>query len=170
MVKLPSTGTSRLSSTDIARQFARLLVVYGASRAPGNAEQVILIREWLLALGWYSAQRLEGAINEWVKVGKFWPTPAEILEILHADAPPAQRPQIVDTSRTEFCRDGRTEAEEIAHRAAQCRRWRAQAAAQFPPAPVEEQPQPKPASQDGLTPEFIAHAKARGYYRGEAAE
>lgn len=112
----PVTAPS-LSRTDLAGVFARLTVVYGDTRIADRAQRELLLREWAEALGSYAPGQVHEAVGKWIKLGKYWPTPSEIREIIRADAPPVQRPayRAADPS---FCRDGRTVEEELAHRRA----------------------------------------------------
>ena len=79
--------------------------------------------EWHATLGAYPADRLNAALSDHIRRSTWWPTVADLVEILRSQTPPPglklHRPK-----DEPFCRDGRTEAEEIAHRAAQCLKWR----------------------------------------------
>lgn len=83
----------------------------------------LVTAEWQATLGAYPAHRLNAALSEHIRRSTWWPTVADLVEILRAETPPPglklHRPK-----DQPFCRDGRTEAQEIAHRAAQCRKWR----------------------------------------------
>lgn len=160
-----------LSRTDLAGVFARLAVVYGDTRIADKAQRELLLREWLAALGWYAAPRIHDAVSAWIKTGKFWPAPAELLEIMRADNPPPERhtSDRLDPPRKPFCRDGRSVAEEIAYRDAQIKLMKRGTWLDRPGNEpiVEFHTEPKPVSQEGLTPEFIALAKRQGIYSGK---
>lgn len=83
----------------------------------------LVTAEWQATLGAYPADRLNRALSEHIRQSTWWPTVADLVEILRSETPPPglklHRPK-----DQPFCRDGRTEAEEISHRAAQCRKWR----------------------------------------------
>jgi hypothetical protein len=129
-----------------------------------------LVSEWHDALRFFDPDRVGTAWRTWRNTQKFLPSIAEILNLLREQAPkvgPSPRP--VDPVEP-FCQDGRTEAEEIAHRAAivlNAKRkygWAERYSA--PDKPSEDAP--KPASQDGLSPAFIELTKRQGIYRPAA--
>jgi hypothetical protein len=110
----------RASTADIAKLIARCLSNYGERK---GVDMRLQAAEWHATLGAYPADRLNNALSEHIRRSTWWPTVANLVDILREDAPPPglklHRPK-----EQPFCRDGRTEAEEIAHRAEQCRRWR----------------------------------------------
>ena len=156
----------------IAAQFERLVVEYGDSQIATKRQYEMKMLEWAEAFGAVPAGILRQAVTKCISQGEHWPRISHVQRAV-ADLMPAPERRNVwraeEQAPEPFCRDGRTEAEEIAHRAAQCRRWRAQAAVLWQSEPEEKAP-PKPASQEGLTPEFIAHAKKRGIYRGTGVD
>lgn len=172
---LPSAPTRstlpapQLSEPDLARIFARLAVVYGDTRITNAAVEKLLMREWIAAIGWYAPARIHDAVSAWIKTGKFWPTPAEILEIIRADNPlPPRHPPSPPSAAEAYCREGRTVEQERAHREA----FMAEMRKQYPMLFVrkdEPERESRPPSQDGLSPEFIAHAKRQGLYSGSDA-
>lgn len=110
----------RSSTADIAKLIARCLSNYGERK---GVDMRLQAAEWHATLGAYPADRLNHALSEHIRRSTWWPTVANLVDILREETPPPglklHRPK-----EQPFCRDGRTEAEEIAHRAEQCRRWR----------------------------------------------
>lgn len=120
---LPGTGLPELSSTaDISRLIARCLANYGERK---GADMRLLAAEWHASLGAYKPDRLNAALTEHMRKSQFWPTIANFIEHLQQDTPPPGLPRYRDEEQG-FCREGRTKVEEIAHRAAQCLKWRAE--------------------------------------------
>lgn len=110
----------RSSTADVAKLIARCLSNYGERK---GADMRLMAAEWHATLGAYPMDRLNRALSEHIRRSTWWPTVADLVEILRAETPPPglklHRPK-----DQPFARDGRTEAEEIAYRAAQCRQWR----------------------------------------------
>lgn len=79
--------------------------------------------EWGATLGAYPADRLNRALSEHIRRSTWWPTIANLVDILREDAPPPGL-KLHRPDDAPFCREGRTQAQEIAHRAAQCQKWR----------------------------------------------
>lgn len=119
-----SSRMTGASKTDIAKLLARCLANYGERR---GIDLRLVTAEWHDALGAWPIERLSLALSEHIRRSTFWPTIADLTGIL-AEQTPAPRPRWTEEPRV-FARDGRTEAEEIAFRAEQCRTWREQAKA-----------------------------------------
>tara|TARA_R110000868_G_scaffold151986_2_gene376569 strand:+ start:256 stop:606 length:351 start_codon:yes stop_codon:yes gene_type:complete len=79
--------------------------------------------EWHATLGAYPADRLNRALSEHIRRSTWWPTVANLVDVLRDETPPPGL-KLHRPDDAPFCREGRTQAEEIAHRAAQCRKWR----------------------------------------------
>ena len=118
-----STGLpQRSSTTDVAKLVARCLANYGERK---GADMRLLAAEWQASLGVYPAERLNAALSEHIRRSTFWPTIADLVEIMRQQTPPPGLPSHRQVEQG-FCREGRTEAEEIAYRTAQVMRWKAQ--------------------------------------------
>lgn len=117
---LTSSAPSRSSTADVAKLIARCLANYGERK---GVDMRLVTAEWQATLGAYPADRLNRALSEHIRRSTWWPTVADLVEILRSEAPPPGL-KLHRPADKPFCRDGRTEAEEIAHRAAQCRKWR----------------------------------------------
>jgi hypothetical protein len=117
---LTSCGPTRSTATDIAKLLARCLSNYGERK---GGDMRLLAAEWHTTLGAYPADRLHAALSDHIRRSTWWPTVANLVEILRDATPPPGLPrhQALDVS---FERDGRTQVEEAAHRAEQCRKWR----------------------------------------------
>lgn len=125
----------RVSARELAKQMARLNAEYGPLKDL-TADQVrVKAAEWLHALDSFGWRTLDRAVNQWLRVGKWWPKLSEIYELCKSDDDSwrdalglleDQRPAYKAESEV-FARDGRTEAEEIAHRIAQTQKWKADA-------------------------------------------
>lgn len=119
------------SASDVLKQFARLAANYGDSRISTPEQRTLLLREWLEAFGNHSPTHLHEAVSAAMKACKFWPTIAEVTTEISAIRREAVSVIgiVTGTGRWKadnapFARDGRTEAEEIAHRAAQSLKWK----------------------------------------------
>lgn len=137
------------------RQFARLAASYGDSRIATPEQRGLLLREWQEAFGHHAPEHLHQAVSMALKDCKFWPTIAEINEHVTHIRREAIAAVDVATGRTRyqaktqgFACEGRTDAEEIAHRAGQILRWKQEYG--FTRMVESEQPatQPRPASQE----------------------
>ena len=147
--------------------FARLAVNFGSSRIADPAQCDLLEYEWRLALSEYHPKTVNDAISKIMKKpGDFWPTIGAVIEVIQADMPPVGRRRIKSESYPEFCRDGRTEAEEIAFRTAHVLRIRHDVGiSESIPEPL---PPPVPASDSPhVSSQLRALAKKRGYWKGE---
>lgn len=110
----------RSSTADVAKLIARCLSNYGERK---GVDMRLQAAEWHATLGAYPADRLNAALSEHIRRSTWWPTVANLVDLLREGAPgpglklhrPKDQP---------FAREGRTDAEETAHRAAQCRKWR----------------------------------------------
>lgn len=154
----------KFSRTETAFLIGRMISVY---REKPGASMEALVSEWHDALRFFDPDRVATAWRTWRNTQKFLPSIAEILALLKDQAPrvgPSPRP--VEPAE-KFCQAGRTEAEEIAHRAAVVLNARKQygfgVRYSAPDEPSEGAP--KPASQDGLTPAMIELTKRQGIYR-----
>ena len=172
---LPARSASaRLEPADVARCFVRLAAAYGDDRRLVDPHQAALLeREWLEQLGHLEPHTVNVALGKVIRECKFWPSIAEVAAACEpydtrtTEEKFGQRHSYRPEPRPDFCREGRTEAEEIAHRTAQILHMRKAYTPAFDYAPPPDDAlKAKPASQDGLTPEFIAIAKKQGIYRG----
>jgi len=87
-----------------------------------------LVSEWHDALRFYDHDRIQTAWRTWRNTQKFLPSISEILAILKEQAPrvgPSPKPVELEPKEP-FCKDGRNEAEEHAHRVARCLEMRRQ--------------------------------------------
>jgi len=98
----------------------------------------MMLAEWREAFGAHNPNHLHTAVSQAMQACKFWPSIAEIMEPLRSirreavatlETISGSGRWVADGSKQDFCRDGRTEAEEIAHRKAMCAKWRDDAAA-----------------------------------------
>ena len=119
------------SASDVLKQFARLAANYGDSRISTPEQRTLLLREWLEAFGNHSPTHLHEAVSAAMKACKFWPTIAEVTaEISEIRREAVSVIGIVTgtgrwkADNVPFAKQGRTEAEEIAHRAAQSLKWK----------------------------------------------
>lgn len=146
--------TATTSASDVLKQFARLAANYGDQRIATTEQRTLLLREWMEAFGNHSPSHLHEAVSVAMKATKFWPTIAEVA----AEVSEIRREAVsvvgamTGTGRhvaveIPFARDGRTEAEEIAYRAAQSLRWKQQFGFGKHTADEDVREQ-KPASQD----------------------
>lgn len=111
------TGTS---TTDVARLLARCVANYGERR---NVDLRLVTAEWTEAFKHRHPASLNTALSEHIRRSTFWPTIAD-LEAILAEGRKATTKRWTADDKPDFCRDGRNEAEEIIHRAAQCLKWR----------------------------------------------
>lgn len=128
----------------------------------------LVTAEWHDALGSYPTHRLHAALNEHIRRSTFWPTIAEFVEILREETPPPDL-KLFKSEPKQFAREGRTEAEEIAHRAAQCLRWKQSERAKQPEIedPADAKPEAKPASQAAYVSFALYHSCHARHARGE---
>ena len=115
----------------------------------------MLVREWTEAFHHHAPDHLHDAVSMAIKGCKFWPTIAEINEHLTHLRREAIAAVDAATQRTsfkadanEFCQGGRNQVEEMAHRAAQVRRWKQQYGFGNSKDPFETARVPVEASQD----------------------
>lgn len=137
--------------------------------------------EWMAALSGFGAKTVHNAISKVIADSKWWPTIAEVRTICKADDDswrdalglkddPTDRRRLSAPPRNGFCREGRTEAEEIAYRASVILK----AKLAYTPAidawdEMQTKTPPVPASQaQWISPELEAIARKRGYWRGAA--
>jgi len=170
----------------LAAQMARLNANFGNPK-DRTADQVrIMASEWFEALGGFGTitvqQAFDKIIRTWVpSFGRTWPSLAEVNALCTDDhqgwldalqLKPDNRTKPHQRDDEPFCREGRTEAEEIAYRAAQLKKIKA--SLPFTPAfdyEVTDTIEPaKPAlADDGyVSPALEAIARKRGYWRGAA--
>lgn len=114
----------------LAAQLARLNATFGEpkNRSPELAR--IWAREWLRALSGYGQKTIKAAFDQVILSNKFWPTISEVVGLCKADDvhhrdmvglvnPTPHLEDYTGRGSQGFCREGRTEAEEIAYRTAQ---------------------------------------------------
>lgn len=156
--------TERSSTADIGRLVARCLANYGERR---GVDMRLLTAEWHATLGAYSADRLNTALSEHIRRSTFWPTIANLVDILREGAPAPGLPRYRAKPEV-FAREGRTDAEEIAHRAAQSLKWKRDFGfGQSEPDPLDAKAKPKEASQDQTVSETLLSTAAARRARGE---
>jgi hypothetical protein len=141
------------AAADVLAQFARLSAAFGDGRIADPASRQLLLREWLEAFGPHNPRHLHEAVTVAIQTVRFWPAIAEVLAEVRS-----LRKSIVDgvqrqnqirlprPQKDDFARHGRSEAQEMAFRAAIVRDakkaygWKGEEA---PPAP-EGEPDPVP--------------------------
>lgn len=166
----------RITAPQLAAEMTRLEAVFGAPKGRTSDLARVMANEWLNALGQFGRRSVHMAVTRLISTAKWWPSISEVFELceqhedgwrdalgLKPDPKPAHR-----LEPYQFARNGRTEAEEIAHRAAQVLSWKR--AANFGAADEEANEPPKPASQDmWISDQLKALAAKRGYWRGRDA-
>lgn len=126
-----ATARAELEATtgaaDVLAQFARLSAAYGDGRIADQAARQMLLREWLEAFGAHSPRHLHQAVGALIQTVKFWPTIAEVLAEVRSlrkslldDVQRQAQIRLPCPQKDDFARHGRSEAEEIAFRAAVC--------------------------------------------------
>lgn len=167
----------RFDEHDALLVFARLATAYGVSRIADKNQRQLLVREWVEALGKHHAFTVNIAIGAVIRKSKFWPTISEVVEACEpvdyrtAEEKFGSRHARIAEVEPPFCREGRTEAEEIAHRTAECLRLRKKHGANFDRQEPGSDLPPKPASKaDWVSDQLRAHAKKHGYWRGPRDE
>lgn len=142
-----------------------------SERKGANAE--LLVQQWHEAFQNFELWVIDAAWKRCRSEEKFFPSIATFLGYVRAERPPVppQRSSLAEIEEAEqpFCRDGRDRTAEIAHRAAQCLRWRQQYAKLFKPDPRPEL-EPKPAAQGGATAALREIAQRAGYWHGDDEE
>lgn len=141
------------AAADVLAQFARLSAAFGDTRIADPASRQMLLREWLEAFGPHSPRHLHQAVTVAIQTAKFWPAIAEVLaevrSLRKSIVEGVQRRNQIRLPRPQkddFARHGRSEAQEMAFRAAIVRDakkaygWKGEGA---PPAP-EGEPDPVP--------------------------
>ena len=143
---MPGNVPEQSSTAEIGRLIARCLANYGERR---GIDMRMVTAEWHDTLGAYPFKRLNDALSEHIRKSTFWPTVANLVEIMRAETPAPGLP-LFRKPEEPFARDGRNEAEEIIFRVAQSKRWKDEAAAAAPKYqdPLDVIREVKPASQD----------------------
>jgi len=138
------------------RQIARLVLQFGDSKVRTDEQRRMMLAEWTEAFAAHSPTHLHTAVSQAIQTCKFWPSIAEIMEPLRGIRREAVSTLdvIAGTGRWkenyQFEREGRSKAEEVIHRAAQCLKWKGDIRAEFSkglPAEVETA-NVRPASTD----------------------
>lgn len=136
----------------------------------------MLLREWVEAFRYHAPSHLHGAVSAAIRSSKFWPTIAEIsAEITKLRREAVEAIQHLEAGKREskpeepFAKAGRTEAEEIIHRAAQLLKWKQdyKPKVEF----VDELNPPlvaKAASQEMAVSDDLLNSRAAKIARGEA--
>lgn len=179
---LPRVG-ELITPTDLAAQMARLNATFGIPR-DRTADQVrVMAAEWFRALQFFGAKSLAYAVDNLIRNSKWWPTLSEVHALCKADHDGWEdalglRPDPTNITRKRlqgktFCRDGRTEAEEIAYRAAEVLRMKREAgfgSQADPLLEMQDKRMVKPAAQDDgyVSPQLKAIAQKNGFWRGAA--
>lgn len=159
---------------DALKCLGRLAVVYGDAKIADAKQRRLLSFEWSEAFAFIAPARVHAAIGRLLLTLKFWPTIAEVMAEVKADAPPPERlPVHRAEPLEEFARDGRTEGEEIAYRAAQILNMKRQYGFGSAPDPLEEMQAKRvviPAAPDDghVSPELRALVEKRRQF-GAAA-
>jgi len=122
---------------------ARAVANYGERR---GVDMRLLTAEWHATLGAYPIDRIDRALSEHVRTSTYWPTVANLVDLMREETPAPGLPAHREAPR-QFERDGRTEAEEIAFRAAQTLKWKQESGFGKFIDPIEEKQPPNPASQ-----------------------
>lgn len=160
------------TEADALKCLGRLAVVYGDAKIIDTKQRRLLAFEWAEAFAFFEPDRVHAAIGKLLVSLKFWPTIAEVMEALKANTPPLPPAPPHRAEKIEFCREGRTEAEEIAYRAAQVLAMRRSSGFGSAPDTAFGEPKPvpkEPAPDDGyVSPALEAIARKRGYWRGAA--
>lgn len=123
---------------------ARCLSNYGERK---GVDMRLQAAEWQATLGAYPFDRLNRALSEHIRTSTWWPTIANLVDLMQSETPAPGLREHREAPK-QFARDGRTEAEEIAHRVAQSLRWREEAGFGKTVLPEEVIKTAKPASQD----------------------
>lgn len=154
----------RSSTADIGRLIARCLANYGERK---GIDMRLVTAEWHATLGAYPAHRLNDALTDHIRKSTFWPTVANLVEILRSETPPPGLPQFRKPEEP-FAKDGRNEAEEIIFRAAQTLKWKQDADAVKPVFrdPIEPERDAKPASKDMTVSPYLLRTCAARRARG----
>lgn len=114
-----------LTPEGLAGQLARLGAVYGPPKDRSREDVLLMTREWFSALEIFGQAMVADAVSKWITKGKWWPSISEIREECERDRDDCKailglrdKPSYQAEPRS-FCREGRTEAEEIVHRIAE---------------------------------------------------
>lgn len=161
------------TEADALKCLGRLAVVYGDAKIIDTKQRRLLAFEWAEAFAYFEPERVHNAIGKVLVSLKFWPTIAEVMDALKANTPPLPPAPPHRAEKVEFCREGRTEAEEIAYRAAQVLAMRRSSGFGSAPditAVGEVKHVPKEAVPDDgfVSPALEQIARKRGYWRGAA--
>jgi hypothetical protein len=125
----PLPATSPLLSTtkpsDVHRAIARLVAAYGDQRVADPARRQLLVREWVEAFGPHNPDHLHEAVGRLIQTSTFWPSIAELLTEVRSlrksiveDVQRQRQKALPRHEKDDFARHGRSEAEEMAFRAA----------------------------------------------------
>lgn len=106
---------------DIAKLLARCLTNYGERR---GIDMRLLATEWHASLFAYTPQALNAAVTEHIRRSTYWPTIANLVEILKESMQPARYGNGYVEPEVCFARAGRSIEQEIEFRVSQCREWR----------------------------------------------
>jgi hypothetical protein len=138
-------------------------VNYGERRGVDMALQAA---EWHAALGAYPLDRLNRALSEHIRTSTWWPTIANLVDLLREETPAIGLPRFKEAAEP-FCRDGRTQDEEIAFRTAQALRWKRERPEAGPVDPIEAKTEPKAASTSAAVSYAVYHSCVARRARGE---
>lgn len=126
----------------------------------------VMANEWLKALRAFGAQTVHRATTKCIQESKWWPALAEVVALCRADEDgwrdalglKDERRYIAEPDT--FARDGRTEAEEIAHRIATVKAMKAEAGFGTSEEIIGEARAPAaPASQDMRVSDALRNTK-----------
>jgi len=106
---LPGNVPERASTADIGRLIARCLANYGERR---GIDMRLVTAEWHATLGAYPANRLNDALSEHIRKSTFWPTIANLVDLLRAETPAPLMPRVKAEPKVDLA------PAEISHRAA----------------------------------------------------
>lgn len=165
----------------LTAQMARLNANFGNPK-DRTADQVrIMASEWFEALSGFGTitvrQAFDKIIRTWVpSFGRTWPSLAEVHALCAADhegwhdALQLAKPKAHVRDEEPFCREGRTEAEEIAYRVAKLKEIKASLpftpAFDYEPTDTIEPAKPALADDGYVSPALEEIARKRGYWRG----
>lgn len=79
----------KFSEQAALRAIARLVVAYGDNRVSDPGAMKLLSREWANSFAYFEEHEIHQALDRIIPKSKFWPTIAEVTELLRQDMAPA---------------------------------------------------------------------------------
>jgi hypothetical protein len=113
-----------ISALQLTDELTRLNAVFGSPKDRTMDQIRVMANEWMKALKPFGRATVHRAVSKLIQESKWWPALAEVLALCLADEEGWRDALGIKDDRRyvaepdAFARDGRTEAEEIAHRAA----------------------------------------------------